>query len=161
MGQFQVPVAKQATLTYLTSHPQPVAGAMQAAGMATGIIQAFEQTGRPQPAHVNVDPSEGDLAYWTAHKSSYKAIALTVPAQDVARATAYTVTQLLSGQGTKISELSQPSPTITASNLSQWATPGASVEQPDGGRGPGQPMAARHYLGPVVHQVSDDRRRRA
>lgn len=152
VGQFQVPVAKQATLTYLTSHPQPVAGAVQAAGMTSGIIQAFEQTGRPQPAHVNVDPSEGDLAYWTAHKSSFKAIALTVPAQDVARATAYTVTHLLGGQGPKISELSEPSPTITASNLSQWATPGASVSSPTAVEGPGNQWLPDSYLGPLFNK---------
>ncbi len=152
VGQFQVPVAKQAVLTYLTSHPQPVAGAVQAAGMTSGIIQAFAQTGRPQPAHVNVDPSVGDLAYWTAHKSSFKAIALTVPAQDVARATAYTVTHLLGGHGPKISELSQPSPTITASNLSQWATPGASVNNPTAVEGPGNQWLPDSYLAPLFNK---------
>jgi ABC-type sugar transport system substrate-binding protein len=152
VGQFQVPVAKQATLTYLASHPQPVAGAVQTAGMTAGITQAFTQTGRPQPAHVNVDPSEGDLAYWSAHKSSFKAIAFTVPAQDVARATAYTVTHLLSGQGPKISELSQPSPTITASNLSQWATPGASPTNPTAVEGPGNQWLPSSYLAPLFNK---------
>lgn len=152
VGGFQVPVAKQATLTYLTSHPQPVAGAVQTAGMTAGIVQAFQQTGRPQPAHVNVDPSEGDLAYWSAHKSSFKAIAFTVPAQDVARATAYTVTQLLSGHGPKISELSEPSPTITAANLSQWATPGASVNNPTAVEGPGNQWLPDSYLAPLFNK---------
>lgn len=152
VGDFQVPVAKQATLTYLTSHPQPVAGAVQTAGMTAGIVQAFQQTGRPQPAHVNVDPSQGDLAYWTAHKSSFKAIAFTVPAQDVARAAAYTVTQLLSGHGPKISELSEPSPTITAANLSQWTTPGASVSDQTAVEGPGDQWLPDSYLAPLFNK---------
>jgi ribose transport system substrate-binding protein len=152
VGAFQPPVAKQQTLTYLSSHPQPVAGAVQTAGMASGITQAFAQTGRPLPAQVNVDPSQGDFAYWAAHKSTVKEIAFTVPAQDVARAAAYTVTQLLDGHGPKISELAQPSPTITAASLSQWATPGANANDPTAVEGPGNQWLPDSYLAPLFNK---------
>jgi ABC-type sugar transport system substrate-binding protein len=152
VGGFQVPVAKQQVLTYLTSHPQPVAGAVQTAGMTPGIIQAFEQTGRAQPAEVDVDPSLGDLAYWSAHKSTYKSIALTVPAQDVSRATAYTVTQLLAGHGPKISDLSQPSPEITNANLAQWAKSGDSVNDETAAEGPGNQWLPDSYLAPLFNK---------
>lgn len=70
----------------------------------------------------------------------------------MARATAYTVTQLLSGHGPKISELSEPSPTITAANLSQWATPGASVNNPTAVEGPGNQWLPDSYLAPLFNK---------
>ena len=44
---------------YLISHPQPVAGVVQTAGMTSGIIQAFQQTGRPLPVFVDAGPVGG------------------------------------------------------------------------------------------------------
>ena len=120
--------------------------------MTPGIVQAFQQTGRVVPAEVDVDPSLGDLAYWTAHKSTYKSIALTVPAQDVARAAAYTVTQLIAGHGPKISDLSEPSPTITSANLAQWATKGASANDETAAEGPGNQWLPDSYLAPLFNK---------
>lgn len=125
VGQFQPPVAKQQTLTWLSSHPQPVAGAVQSAVMGSGIISAFQQTGRPQPALGNIQASAGDLAYWNQHKSTYKSVATTVNVGDLARATAYTVSHILSGHGPKVSELVSPGTVITAANLAHWVVPGA------------------------------------
>ena len=49
VGQFQPAVGKAQTLQFLSSHPGNVDGAYQVGGMATGIIQAFQQTGRKVP----------------------------------------------------------------------------------------------------------------
>jgi ABC-type sugar transport system substrate-binding protein len=149
VGEFEVPVAKQQVLTYLSTHPQPVAGAVESATMASAVIQAFQETGRPQPALVNVSPTVGDLAYWSAHKDTYKSIALGVSAQDLARATTYTVRMLLGGHGPKISELSEPSTTITAANRSQWATPGAATSDPGTVEGPAGQWLPDSYLAPL------------
>ena len=140
--------------------PQPVAGAVQTAVMTAGIIQAFQQTGRPQPAHVNVDPSDGDLAYWNEHKSTFKAIALPCHARTwpvrrhtpSRRCSAATVRRSASS--------SQPSPTITAANLSQWAIPGASVDEPDCRRGPAVTWLPDSYLAPLFNVRVMDRSRR-
>jgi ribose transport system substrate-binding protein len=125
VGQFLPSAAKQQTLTWLSSHPQPVAGAVQSAVMGSGVIGAFAQTGRAQPALGNIQASAGDLAYWNAHKNTYKSVATTVNVSDLARATAYTVSHILSGHGPKVSELVSPGTLITAANLSQWVVPGA------------------------------------
>jgi ribose transport system substrate-binding protein len=125
VGAFQPPVAKQQTLTFLSSHPQKVAGAVQTAGMTSGLMQAFEQTGRPQPAQGNSAPVAGDLAYWAANKGSYKSVATAIGPQDIGRAVAFTATQLLAGKGPKVSVITQPSVVIDESNLDQFVVPGA------------------------------------
>lgn len=152
VGQYQIPVAKQQVLTFLSSHPAPVAGAVETAEMAPGILQAFQQTGRPAPAIDIAGPSLGDLAYWSQHKSTLKAVGGTLPAGDMARAVSYTVSHMLAGHGPKISELSSPSPVITAANLSQWAKPGASVNDTTGVLGPGNQWLPDSYLAPLFNK---------
>ncbi len=151
IGEFQIPVTKQATLTYLSSHPQPVAGAVETAVMATGITQAFAQTGRAQPALGNIEPSAGDLAYWNAHKSTFKSVAGAIGPSDVARATAYTVSHLLTGHGPKVSEIVQPSALITGSNLSQWVVPGAGPNSQAVVAGPPGSWLPDSYLAPLFN----------
>lgn len=151
VGQFQVPVAKQATLTWLSSHPQPVAGALQAAVMGSGIIQAFQQTGRTQPVLGNIQASAGDLAYWNEHKSTYKSVATSVNTGDLARATAYTVAHILSGNGPKVSEIVAPGSLITSANLSQWVVPGAGPTSQAVVNGPPGSWMPDSYLAPLFN----------
>jgi ribose transport system substrate-binding protein len=152
VGQYQVPVAKQQLLTYLSSHPQPVAGAIEIATMGPAIIQAFQQTGRPMPALGLGDPDASDLAYWSAHKSSVKAVAAVLGAPDTARATAYAVVHLLSGHGPKLSEISQPPALVTADNLSQFLVPGAGPSSQANVNGPPGSWLPDSYLGPLFNQ---------
>src|SRR4051794_24737162 len=95
-GQFQPAVAKAQVLSYLTSHPQPVAGVVQTAGMTPGVIQAFQQAGRPVPAMVDAGPSVGSLAYWKNHQPDYKATAFSIPADGLAVTTADVAARVLS-----------------------------------------------------------------
>jgi ribose transport system substrate-binding protein len=152
VGEYQIPVAKQQVLAYLTSHPQPVAGALETAEMAPAILQAFQQTGRPEPAIDIAGPSLGDLAYWSAHKGTLKAVGGTIPAGDMARAVSYTVAHLLTGHGPKISEISSPSPVITDANLAQWAKPGVSVDDAAAVEGPGNAWLPDSYLAPLFNK---------
>lgn len=126
VGQFQPSVAKAQTLSYLSTHPQPVAGVVQTAGMTSGIIQAFQQTGRPLPVFVAAGPSVGELAFFKTHTDRL-ASAVTITPSGVVGATKYTISQLIAGHGPKISELSSLSADINASNLSQWAPAGTKV----------------------------------
>jgi ribose transport system substrate-binding protein len=151
VGEFQPPVAKQATLTWLSSHPQPVAGVVQAAVMGAGIIQAFQQTGRPQPALGNIQASAGDLAYWNEHKGTYKSVATTIPPDDIARATAYTVSHILSGHGPKVNEIVSPGALITSSNLSQWVVSGAGPTSQVPIAGPPGSWMPASFLAPLFN----------
>jgi ribose transport system substrate-binding protein len=127
IGEFAAPVAKQQVLTYLTSHPQPVAGAVEAATMTPGIIQAFQQVGRPIPAIADIAPTDGTLSYWLGHQSTYKSAAATIVAQGQASSVAYTVSQMLAGHGPKLSDMVSQSLQITDANLSQFAKPGVPL----------------------------------
>jgi ABC-type sugar transport system substrate-binding protein len=145
VGQFQPSVAKAQMLSYLSSHPQPVAGVVQTAGMTSGIIQAFQQTGRPLPVFVAAGPSVGEIAFFKSHTSRLVS-AYTITPQGVVAATAYTISQLMAGHGPKISELSSLSDNINTSNLSKWAPVGASVNDQAVVEGP---WLSQSYLAPL------------
>lgn len=130
VGQFTPSVAKTATLEFLTSHPQPIDGAVQTGGMATGIIQAFNQTGRKVPVIADDGATPGALAYWSAHKSTYKGVALGIAPNALTNATWNVALGLLAGRGVKISDISAEPLIVTASNLSQWTQPGWSLTTP-------------------------------
>lgn len=148
VGQFQPAVAKAQMLSYLSSHPQPVAGVVEPAGMTSGIIQAFQQTGRPLPVFVAAGPSVGELAFFKSHTSRLVS-AYTITPQGVVAATAYTISQLIAGHGPKISELSSLSDDINSSNLSHWAPANASVSNQSVVEGPWLPKS---YLAPLFNK---------
>jgi len=130
VGQFTPSVAKAQTLEFLTAHPQTVNGAIQVGGMATGIIQAFMQTGRTVPTIADSGATPGALAYWSEHKSTYKGVALGLPPGQMADTTWKVALALLGGRGVKISDLSEKPLIITDANLSQWVEPGWSLTTP-------------------------------
>lgn len=148
VGQFQPAVAKSAMLSYLSSHPAPVAGVVQTAGMTSGIIQAFQQTGRPLPVIVAAGPSQGEVAFFRSHPTKL-ASAFTITPQGVVGATAYTISQLIAGHGPKISELSSMSANINSSNLSHWAPAGAKVTDQAVVEGQWLPQS---YLAPLFNK---------
>ena len=152
VGQFLPPVAKQQTLSWLSSHPQPVAGAVQAAVMGGAIIQAFQQTGRPQPALGNIQASAGDLAYWNEHKSTYKSVATAANPSDIGRAVAYALSHILSGHGPKVSEIVTHGTLITSDNLSQYLVPGAGPTSQALVTGPPNSFLPESYLAPLFNQ---------
>jgi ribose transport system substrate-binding protein len=152
VGQFQPPVAKAKVLSYLSSHPKPVAGAVNAAGMTIGIMQAFQQTGRKVPAMVDVAPTYGTLAYWNENKEKgYKAVGLTVPPGEMARAIADVTGRLLSGHGPKVSDLVQNSVSVTDSNLSDWVKSGAELSDATVAEGPPNTFLTSDYLDPLFN----------
>jgi ribose transport system substrate-binding protein len=148
VGAFQPAVAKAQTLAYLSSHPQPVAGVVETAGMTAGVLQAFQQTGRPLPLFVDAGPAVGDLVFFKSHADKL-ASAFSLTPSGLANATAYTVTQLLSGHGPKVSELASLSAIMNQSNLSQWIPAGATAGDQAVIEGTWLPTS---YLGPLFNK---------
>jgi ribose transport system substrate-binding protein len=130
VGQFTPSVAKAQTLEFLTAHPQTINAAIQVGGMATGIMQAFIQTGRTVPTIADSGATPGALAYWNEHKSTYKGVALGIPPGQTADAIWTVALGLLDGRGVKISDISEKPLVITDANLSQWVQPGWSLNTP-------------------------------
>jgi ribose transport system substrate-binding protein len=125
-GYFEIPVAKGATLGWLSSHPGAVAGEYNTAGMGLGIIQAFQQAGRPLPKMVAAGEVEGELATYLKNPSAFSS-AYTIPPDGVGKAVGYTISQLIAGHGPKISELASPSFVINPSGLKKYVSASTSV----------------------------------
>ncbi len=124
VGDFSPDAAKAATLAYLNSHPQPIAGVVQTAGMDSGIIAAFQQAGRPVPKLIDVGPAVGELeGFKSAPQELVDGYSITP--QGVVAAAKYTITQMLAGHDPQVSDLASLSDVITNANLSQYITPGA------------------------------------
>jgi ribose transport system substrate-binding protein len=121
VGEFQPSVAESAMASYLSTHPAPIAGVVESAGMTSGIIQAFQQAGRPLPVFVDAGETVGDVVFFKTHKANL-ASAFTITPAGVATATAYTIKQLIAGHGPKVSELASLSDVITPATISKFGT---------------------------------------
>jgi ribose transport system substrate-binding protein len=130
VGQFVPSVAKAQTLQFLTSHPGKIDGVIQTGGMATGIVQAFEQTGREVPPVADAGATPGFLAYWNDHKGDYQGVALGLPPNQAAETIWNISTGLLEGRGMKLADLSQEPLIITDENLGEWVEPGWKLTTP-------------------------------
>ena len=130
VGQFTPSVAKTQTLEFLSSHPAPVDAAIQTGGMATGIMQAFIQTGRHVPTVADVGATPGALGDWAAHMSTYKGVAAAIPPIQMTEGVWNLALGLLAGRGIKINNVMQAPIIITDQNLSQWTQPGWNLTTP-------------------------------
>lgn len=124
VGLFAPPVAKGVALQYLSANPQPVDAAFQTAGMAVGILQAFQQLGRAVPPIADQGATPGFLAYWNQHLSSYQAVATGNGAQTMSDLVWNIAMRTLAGGGPKLNNIFLPSIVITNQNVSQWVKPG-------------------------------------
>jgi ribose transport system substrate-binding protein len=118
--QFQAPIAKQQVLSYLNTHPTPVAGVVTAGPFTSGVIQAFQQAGKTVPVITNNGLDEGGLAYWVQHKSTYQGVGLANIPNGLAYAVDQVVHKMLLGDGVKINTLSIDPPLVTNANLTQY-----------------------------------------
>jgi ribose transport system substrate-binding protein len=129
VGQFQPAVGKAQTLQFLSSHPGSVDGAFQVGGMATGIIQAFQQTGRKVPPVADSGATPGALAYWSQNKD-YEGVALGQPPGQMADAVWNISLALFDGRGVTMTDILQPPLLITKDNLSEWTDPSWKLTTP-------------------------------
>lgn len=130
VGQFVPAVGKAQTLQFLSAHPGQVDGVVQTGGMATGIIQAFQQTGRKVPPIADSGASPGALAYWNANKDSYQGVALGIAPGQFADAMWNIALGLFDGRGVKMTDILQKPLMITNDNLSEWVEPGWKLTTP-------------------------------
>lgn len=124
VGDFAPPVAKAVTLQYLSANPQPIAAAFETAGMSVGILQAFQQLGRPVPPIADQGATPGFLAYWKQNISTYRAVATGQGAQDIIDLVWNLAMRTLAGDGPKLNNVFLPPIPITNKTVSQWVQPG-------------------------------------
>ena len=122
-GDFTPSLAQGGTLSFLSSHPEPVTGAWEAGGMATPIVNAFTKLGRTVPPIAGNTPPAGFLGYWASRASSgYKSYMYTVSEGGLGTTTAYVAGKMLKGDGVRINSIVLSPIAITSSSLSSWVT---------------------------------------
>lgn len=135
-GNFSTAQAKSETLKFLATHPGKIAGVLETAVMAPGVISAFEQVGRPVPPVTDGGAQLGSLAYWRDHRDTYQGVATGGGTNALASGVADVAIRMLEGQGVKISDVVGNVVDITSGNLDQWVTPAATLDTPGTAQGP-------------------------
>jgi ribose transport system substrate-binding protein len=130
VGEYSPSTAKTQMLQFLSAHPQPIDGAIQVGGMATGMIQAFQQTGREVPPIADLGASPGALAYWNEHKGDYEGVAIAWPPAAQTEAMWNVAIGLLEGRGLKVNTVLQSPVVINDENLDEWVDPKWTLETP-------------------------------
>jgi ribose transport system substrate-binding protein len=98
--------------------------------MATGIIQAFQQTGRKVPPIADSGATPGALAFWSQNKDKYEGVALGLPPAQFADAMWNIALGLFDGRGVKVTDILQKPLMITNDNLSEWVDPSWKLTTP-------------------------------
>jgi ribose transport system substrate-binding protein len=143
-------VAKGETLKFLATHPQKVDMIYTTGPFVPGIMQAFQQTGRPIPPAIDNGGTKGMLGYWEDNRS-YPAIGVGVSAPGYASAVVDVVGHMLKGEGPKVSNIVTIAPSITASNLDDWAEPGWTLQTPGQPDGPPNSLMTPEYVAGLMN----------
>jgi ribose transport system substrate-binding protein len=146
VGAFVNSAAKQEILKFISTHPAPLDGVVQAGGMGAGVISAFTSTGRKVPVIGDGSAVQGSLAYWRQHKGSYRAIGTAQPAHLAATAVVDVVLRTLEGQGPEINTFLAAPRLITSDNLDQWIDTSASTSSEIPAEGPKDSWLGDRYL---------------
>lgn len=118
---YSVALAKTGVLQFLSTHSQTVDGVIETAVMTPGILQAFQQAGRPVPFITDISAQKGFMAYWKQNQAKgYKASASLGGATSAADLTVKTMLRILAGQGPKISQLIWRHPTLAPSQVQHF-----------------------------------------
>lgn len=129
-GEYATSVAKKVVQQFLASHPQPLAGVLQQGGMFAGTVEALESVGRSIPPISQVEPGGGELSWWLARKSKYETVGQGINGFQAAYTFMNVALRVLGGQQPKLNVLEIPAPTITNSNLAEFAPAGKPLTWP-------------------------------
>jgi ribose transport system substrate-binding protein len=146
-GKWTNATAKAETLKWLAAHPSTkVDGVVQNGIMMAGIIQAFQQAGRPVPPISGGGCQGGELSWWLAHKSSYNSVATCFNGYQTGWSEFRLLLRILNGNGLKVRDIHVPVPIVTSKNVAVYATPGKPLSWPGEPRGPINGWAPNSFL---------------
>ncbi|HEY4277297.1 MAG TPA: substrate-binding domain-containing protein [Conexibacter sp.] len=149
-GNWNNATAKTAMLQYLASHPQRIDAVLQNGIMAQGIIQAFEQAGRPVPPVTMVGAQAGELSWFKDHaRDGYKTAGSAYNGKQQADAAWRVLLRILDGKGLKVTDIPLNPALVTADNVAQFVPPGATLNTVDDPLGDVQSYAPDDYLDKV------------
>ncbi|HZR92450.1 MAG TPA: substrate-binding domain-containing protein [Gaiellaceae bacterium] len=146
-GKWTNATAKAETLKWLAAHPTTkVDGVIQNGIMMAGIIQAFQQAGRPVPPISGGGCQGGELSWWLAHRKTYNTVATCFNGYQTAWSEFRILLRILAGKGLKVRDISVPVPIVTSKNVAVYATPGKPLSWPGEPRGPIDGWASNSFL---------------
>jgi len=120
-GGYVTPTVKTETLTWLTANPAEVAAVVQLNAMGSGIIQAFEQSGRTVPPVTMNTASAGDVAYlYDNEADGYYAVGTVGGGESQVNAAFRVAMRVLAGQGPITNEMIVAPPYITPENVGDY-----------------------------------------
>lgn len=127
-GNWNNATAKTAMQQFLASHPEEIDGVLQNGIMAQGIIQAFEQAGRPVPPVSMVGGQAGDLSYFADHlKDGYNTGGSAYNGEQQAYAAMRVLLNTLGGKEPIATDIPIQVPVVTNKNVKEFAPPGAEL----------------------------------
>jgi ribose transport system substrate-binding protein len=150
-GSFSTATSKSQTLQFLSTHPQTIAGALQVASMAPGVMSAFQQSGRPVPVVNDIGNQEASLGYWRQHEKTYTGVGTGLGPNGIADAVADVALRTLEGQGPKLNTITAQLPLITDKNLDSWSQPSWNLRTVGTASGPNVPFMSDSYLDPMFN----------
>jgi ribose transport system substrate-binding protein len=102
-GFFSTALAKTQVLSWLATHTDKVDGVLETSAMSQGVLQAFQQSGRPIPVIGQGQASKSVSAYWWDNRNSgYKIAAPVAGANEWASQITTMALRVLAGQGPKV-----------------------------------------------------------
>lgn len=134
---FVSPVAKGETLKFLATHPQDIDLVFTSGPFANGVLEGFDQAGRPIPSVVDTGGTKGVIGYLNDNPD-YQAVVQAVTSPGYANAAVSITLRTLTGQGPKVNNMLAPTVDVNRGNLSEWAKPDWSINtqgQPSGPEG--------------------------
>jgi ABC-type sugar transport system substrate-binding protein len=127
-GNWNNATAKTAVQQFLASHPEEIDGVLQNGIMGQGVIQAFEQVGRPVPPVSMVGGQAGDLAYFGEHvDEGYNTGGSAYNGEQQAYAAMRVLLNTLGGKEPLVTDIPIEAPVVTDKNVKEFVPPGAEL----------------------------------
>ena len=145
-GNYNPAATKGATLQFLSSHPAQIGGVLESGVMTTGVIQAFQQLGRPVPAIADLGSTQGSVAFAHDNKSSYSMFGTSTPDAAIGEAVAQVAIRTLHGDGPVLNQLITEPKYITADNLGTVYESGWTLSSPGDAALPGDTFMTNEQL---------------
>jgi ribose transport system substrate-binding protein len=123
-GNWTQSVAKTAMLKVLATHPGNIDGVWIQGPGATGVLQAYQQTGRKLPRLMTNFGEKAVIAFWHDHAKDISMYTATQPPYESTEEAYRVIIRMLSGQRPILNTIYNLGPPIVDETLNQWWKPG-------------------------------------
>jgi ABC-type sugar transport system substrate-binding protein len=152
-GNWNNATAKTAMQQFLASHPQKIDGVLQNGIMAQGVIQAFEQVGRPVPPVSMVGGQAGDLSYFADNLSKgYDTGGSAYNGEQQAYSAMRVLLNTLAGRQPRVTDIPIQATVVTRDNVRSFVPPGATLNTLGDPLGDPATFSPQSYLDPFFNR---------